>query len=113
MPTLLVHPDTGNERDTMTIDERRLTWDEANALLIYAADEKGTSTFDMKVAKALRSLARTRVPKVRRVQVRFADEAAAAHNADALAFLKIEAGHPGGVVASGATFTTREDIGMG
>lgn len=97
----------------MTIDEDRLTWTEAEGLLTYAADETGATTFDMKVAKALRSLARTRRPKVRRVQVRFADKAAATHNADALAFLKIESGYPGGVVTSDATFTTREDIDMG
>lgn len=93
----------------MTIDEDRLTWHADEALLVYAAEEAGATTFDMKQAKALRSHARTRTPKVRRTQVRFADRAAAAHNADALAFLQIESAYPGGVVTSDATFTTRED----
>ena len=98
-----------------TMDRNRLQYDAASATLRYAAPVEGTELIDVGVAKALGKIGREgqyEGNEVRAVEVRFADDAAAEHNADRLGFLGVASAGPSGRRVQSASFSAREDFGV-
>lgn len=96
------------------LDPSRLRYDAASKTLTYEATEKGEA-FPASLGKALAAAVRSgrcEDGPVEQGAVAFADDATAAKNADALAFLSLASVGPGGVAKSSARFAVREDFGI-
>lgn len=97
------------------MDTTKLSYDAASATLTYQAEVAGQALLPKGTGKALSVIARAGTYEdrpVKRVVVRFADDVAAKHNADAMKFLQLETAGPGGNVESDAKFAVREDFGI-
>lgn len=96
------------------LDPSRLRYDAASKTLTYAATEQGAA-FPAALGKTLAATVRSgRCDEgpVAHGAVEFADDATAAKNADALAFLSLASVGPSGVANGGARFAVREDFGI-
>lgn len=96
------------------MDEKRVEYDAAERILRYVAPE-GEDRFPVPLARELAGLRGNTGWKgqpVDAVRVRFASESAARSNADALAYLKVDAEGPTGEVVPAAAFRARTDFGL-
>jgi hypothetical protein len=97
------------------LDEARLKYDSGTKALRYRSGLRGPALLSREEGVALSRIARAGTwngNAVAEVVVEFGDQAAAVHNADALAFLRIAAEGPQGRAVSSARFSVREDFGI-
>lgn len=97
------------------MDEKKLRHDHATGTLRYASGLAGDALLPKDTGLSLSRVARKGEWKgapVARVVVEFVDDAAAARNADPMAFLGLISAGPGGEVESSAKFDARSDFGV-
>ena len=97
------------------LDDSKIDYDPAGAEVTYRSGLSGKSLLPKDTGRALSKIGRNgeyQGKPVKRVTVAFGDDAAAAYNADALAFLRLSSKGPSGVAKSDAKFPAREDFGI-